>query len=70
VFAPAPPVKFFAVSNIFIPIVVSGMAFWLDKKRSGRKDPADREIVITRVFDAPREVVFKAWTDPKQVAQS
>jgi uncharacterized protein YndB with AHSA1/START domain len=22
-----------------------------------------------RVFDAPREVVFAAWTDPKQVAQ-
>lgn len=26
-------------------------------------------LLITRVFDAPREVVFKAWTDPKQVAQ-
>lgn len=25
---------------------------------------ADREIVSTRVFDAPRERVFKAWTDP------
>ena len=25
-------------------------------------------ITITRVFDAPREVVFKAWTDPDQVA--
>lgn len=28
---------------------------------------ADREIVITRVFNAPRERVFKAWTDPKHV---
>jgi uncharacterized protein YndB with AHSA1/START domain len=27
------------------------------------------EVVITRVFDAPREVVFKAWTDPKQLAK-
>lgn len=26
------------------------------------------EIVITRVFDAPRELVFQAWTDPKQLA--
>jgi len=26
--------------------------------------PADRELVITRVFDAPRELVFRAWTDP------
>jgi uncharacterized protein YndB with AHSA1/START domain len=33
------------------------------------EDPADREIVITRVFDAPRELVFKAFTDPKQVPQ-
>jgi uncharacterized protein YndB with AHSA1/START domain len=30
---------------------------------------ADREIVIERVFDAPRELVFKAWIDPKQIAQ-
>ena len=27
----------------------------------------DREIVLSRVFDAPREMVFKAWTDPEQV---
>jgi len=25
---------------------------------------ADREVVITRVLDAPRELVFKVWTDP------
>lgn len=24
----------------------------------------DREIVLSRVFDAPRALVFKAWTDP------
>jgi uncharacterized protein YndB with AHSA1/START domain len=28
----------------------------------------DQEVVITRVFDAPRELVFKAWTDPDEVA--
>jgi uncharacterized protein YndB with AHSA1/START domain len=27
-----------------------------------------RELVITRVFDAPRKLVFEAWTDPKHVA--
>jgi len=27
------------------------------------------ELVITRVFDAPREVVYRAFTDPDQVAQ-
>ena len=26
--------------------------------------PSDREIVMTRVFDAPRALVFKAHTDP------
>jgi uncharacterized protein YndB with AHSA1/START domain len=29
----------------------------------------DREFTITRVFDAPRELVWKAWTDPEQVAR-
>jgi uncharacterized protein YndB with AHSA1/START domain len=28
---------------------------------------ADREIVITRVLDAPRNLVFDAWTDPKHI---
>jgi len=28
-----------------------------------------REVVFTRILDAPRELVFKAWTDPKQMAQ-
>jgi uncharacterized protein YndB with AHSA1/START domain len=29
---------------------------------------SDREIVVTRVFDAPRALVFKLWTDPKHLA--
>ncbi len=29
----------------------------------------EQELVLTRVFDAPRELVFKVWTDPKHVAQ-
>jgi uncharacterized protein YndB with AHSA1/START domain len=32
----------------------------------------DNEIermVITRIFDAPRELVWKAWTDPKYIMQ-
>jgi uncharacterized protein YndB with AHSA1/START domain len=27
----------------------------------------DREIVTTRVFNAPRTLVFKAWTDPEHL---
>jgi uncharacterized protein YndB with AHSA1/START domain len=30
---------------------------------------AEREITITRMFDAPRAVVFRAWTDAGQLAQ-
>ena len=29
----------------------------------------DPQILITRIFDAPRESVFAAWTDPAQVAE-
>lgn len=28
-----------------------------------------QEITITRVFDAPRELVWKAWTEPEQLAR-
>jgi uncharacterized protein YndB with AHSA1/START domain len=28
-----------------------------------------QEITITRVFDAPRELVWKAWTEPDQLAR-
>ena len=31
--------------------------------------PSDREIVMTRVFNAPRELVFKAHVDPTLIAQ-
>jgi uncharacterized protein YndB with AHSA1/START domain len=29
---------------------------------------ADQTVLITRIFDAPREQVFRAWTDPELVA--
>lgn len=30
---------------------------------------ADRRIVLTRLLEAPRELVFRAWTEPDQVAR-
>ncbi len=27
----------------------------------------ERELVITRLFDAPRQLVFKVWTDPSHL---
>jgi uncharacterized protein YndB with AHSA1/START domain len=29
----------------------------------------DRELIFTRVFEAPREMVFEAWTNPKHIVQ-
>ena len=31
-------------------------------------EAADQEVLITRIFEAPRERVFRAWTDPDEVA--
>jgi uncharacterized protein YndB with AHSA1/START domain len=28
----------------------------------------DRQVLITRIFEAPRERVFRAWTDPDEIA--
>jgi uncharacterized protein YndB with AHSA1/START domain len=36
---------------------------------TNKSSTADREIVTSRLFDAPRDLVFSAWTDPKQVVQ-
>jgi uncharacterized protein YndB with AHSA1/START domain len=30
-------------------------------------DVRENEIVVTRIFDAPRDLVWKAWTDPQQM---
>jgi uncharacterized protein YndB with AHSA1/START domain len=29
---------------------------------------SQQEVLITRIFDAPREQVFRAWTDPDEVS--
>lgn len=33
------------------------------------RTPAEIDLVLTRVLDAPRESVFEAWTDPEQIVQ-
>lgn len=30
---------------------------------------ADRELLLTRIIDAPREKVFRAWTEPELLKQ-
>ena len=31
--------------------------------------PQQAELTLTRIFDAPRELVFDVWTDPKHLAR-
>jgi uncharacterized protein YndB with AHSA1/START domain len=31
--------------------------------------PTDQQVLVTRIFDAPRERVFRAWTDPDEVGK-
>lgn len=38
-------------------------------ERNSQSDTSDRELTASRVFDAPRELVFEVWTDPKHIAQ-
>ncbi len=40
-----------------------------EKRKNPAENTSDREIVITRVLDAPREKVFEAMIDPKQVVK-
>ncbi|WP_054012110.1 SRPBCC family protein [Arthrobacter sp. ERGS1:01] len=41
-----------------------------DSQRTGESmDAAANTLTIVRVFNAPRELVFAAWTDPDQLAQ-
>ncbi|HEY1923526.1 MAG TPA: SRPBCC domain-containing protein [Tepidisphaeraceae bacterium] len=40
----------------------------MSEKNEPQTQLPTREITITRVFDAPRSLVFKAWIDPKQLA--
>jgi len=34
---------------------------------NAKTSPLERDLTITRVFDAPREVVFAAWTEPEHL---
>jgi uncharacterized protein YndB with AHSA1/START domain len=45
----------------------AGMTQSLERLAELAEDTASREIVITRVVDAPRELVWLAWTDPRHV---
>ena len=41
----------------------------MDSRTSIDTEERARELVITRIFDAPRHLLFRAWTEPDRVAR-
>jgi uncharacterized protein YndB with AHSA1/START domain len=41
----------------------------MDTTTSIDAEERERELVITRIFDAPRHLVFQAWTEPDRAAR-
>jgi uncharacterized protein YndB with AHSA1/START domain len=39
------------------------------KESKTAEDTTDRELIVSRLLNAPRELVFKVWTSPKHVAK-
>jgi uncharacterized protein YndB with AHSA1/START domain len=66
-----PKLPAFAPANFaagWTEIVGTNLKTFVETRRS-EKLVGDREIAATRVFDAPRELVWKAWTEPEHIAQ-
>ncbi len=41
----------------------------MDAENSAVPQPQERVLVITRIFDAPRPLVWKAWTQPERLVR-
>jgi uncharacterized protein YndB with AHSA1/START domain len=41
----------------------------MDGKNKSEAVVLEKEMIITRVVDAPREMVWNAWIDPQQVVK-
>ncbi|HKW36660.1 MAG TPA: SRPBCC domain-containing protein [Burkholderiales bacterium] len=66
-----PPIAAFATGNFmagWTELVGSNLKNFVETRRS-EKLVGDREMAATRVLDAPRELVWKVWTDPAHIAK-
>jgi len=50
-------------------VLKSEKKLFQNERTAGMNNQSQKELTITRSFDAPRDLVFKAWTDPKLMAQ-
>jgi uncharacterized protein YndB with AHSA1/START domain len=39
------------------------------RNNAATTDSAERVLVISRIFDAPRDLLFKAWSEPERLVQ-
>lgn len=63
------PGSFFAV-NAMILVLAIGLTLLYQNRREGRSiTPEESRITITRIIEAPRDRVWKAWTDPSLVTR-
>jgi uncharacterized protein YndB with AHSA1/START domain len=63
------PASFFAV-NVMILMLAFALTLLYQNKREGRSiTPEESRITITRIINAPRDLVWKAWTNPARLKQ-
>jgi hypothetical protein len=48
---------------------VHGRRREMDARSNAATESAERELVITRIFDVPRSLVWKAWAEPERMAR-
>ena len=66
-----PAIAAFAKANFlagWTELVGANLKAFVETRRS-EKLVGDREIAATRLFDAPRELVWKVWTDPEHIGK-
>jgi uncharacterized protein YndB with AHSA1/START domain len=56
-------------SSLVVEVKISDSKTMSTTKTDPIATVSDRDLIITRVFNAPREKVFKAWTDPELLKQ-
>ena len=56
-------------ATMYLAGMEQGWSQSLERLQEVATPTADREIIGTRIFDAPRELVWKMWTDPNHIVK-
>src|SRR5207253_3226800 len=58
-----------AEAAFYVKGMQEGWSQSLERLKEVATPTAEREIIATRIFEAPREVVFRMWTDPNHIVR-